>query len=135
MAHTVLICDDAAFMRNVLADILRQAGLQVVAEAETGKEAVEKYRELKPNLVLMDIVLPEGSGLDAVRQIIGEFPDARILVCSAVGQQSMVAEAIRAGARDYVVKPFQTNRVLEAVHRVLDSPIGLRSHIPGPLTE
>ncbi len=119
MGRTVLICDDAIFMRTMIADILKQAGFEVVGEAETGSEAVERYRELKPDLVTMDIVMPDMGGIDAVREIVKEDPDAKILMCSAMGQQALVVEAIQAGARDFVVKPFQPSRVLEAVQRVL----------------
>jgi len=119
MQRTVLICDDAIFMRTVLGDILREAGFDVVGEAETGREAVEKYRELQPDLVTMDIVMPDMGGIDAVREIIKEHPKARIIMCSAMGQQALVVEAIQAGARDFIVKPFQPARVLEAVQRVL----------------
>ncbi|HEX6939410.1 MAG TPA: response regulator [Longimicrobiales bacterium] len=119
MGRTVLICDDAIFMRSMIADILKQAGFEVVGEAETGAQAVERYRELKPDLVTMDIVMPDMGGIDAVRQIVAEDPDAKVLMCSAMGQQALVIEAIQAGARDFVVKPFQPSRVLEAVQRVL----------------
>jgi two-component system, chemotaxis family, chemotaxis protein CheY len=119
MARTVLICDDALFMRSMLADILTSAGFEVVGEAQTGTEAVKQYRALHPDLVTMDIVMPEMGGIDAVRAIMKEFPHARILMCSAMGQQALVIEAIQAGARDFVVKPFQPSRVLEAVQRVL----------------
>ena len=119
MLKTVLICDDAVFMRTMLADILTQAGFAVIGQAKTGAEAVDKYRELRPDLVTMDIVMPDMGGIDAVRTIMGEYPDARILMCSAMGQQSLVIEAIQAGARDFIVKPFQPSRVLEAVQRVL----------------
>lgn len=119
MAHTVLVCDDAIFMRTMIADILTQAGYQVVGEAESGVEAVQRYQELKPDLVTMDIVMPEMGGIDAVREIIKHDPDARILMCSAMGQQALVVEAIQAGAKDFVVKPFQPARVLEAVQRLL----------------
>lgn len=119
MGKTVLVCDDAIFMRAMIGDILRQAGFEVVGEAETGVQAVEKYRELKPDLVTMDIVMPDMGGIDAVRAIIAEFPNAQILMCSAMGQQALVVEAVQAGARDFVVKPFQPSRVLEAVQRVL----------------
>lgn len=119
MSQTVLICDDAIFMRTMIGDILTQAGFQIVGEAETGVQAVEKYRSLKPNLVTMDIVMPDMGGIDAVRAIMKDFPDAKILMCSAMGQQALVIEAIQAGARDFVVKPFQPSRVLEAVQRVL----------------
>jgi two-component system, chemotaxis family, chemotaxis protein CheY len=119
MARTVLICDDALFMRSMLADILEQAGFDVVGQAETGAEAVKQYRDLQPSLVTMDIIMPDMGGIDAVREIVKEFPDANILMCSAMGQQALVIEAIQAGARDFVVKPFQPSRVLEAVQRVL----------------
>ncbi|HEX7049026.1 MAG TPA: response regulator [Longimicrobiales bacterium] len=119
MARTVLICDDAIFMRTMIGDILRQAGFEVVGEAETGEQAVARYEELKPDLVTMDIVMPDMGGIDAVRQIMAGDPNAKILMCSAMGQQALVVEAIQAGARDFVVKPFQPSRVLEAVQRVL----------------
>jgi len=119
VAHTVLVCDDAIFMRTMITDILMQAGYEVVGEAETGAQAVQKYRELKPDLVTMDIVMPDMSGIDAVREICREDPGARILMCSAMGQQGLVVEAIQAGAKDFVVKPFQPSRVLEAVQRLL----------------
>lgn len=119
MGRRVLICDDAIFMRTMLADILKQAGFDVVGEADTGAKAVERYEELKPDLVTMDIVMPDMGGIDAVREIVKEHPDAKILMCSAMGQQALVIEAIQAGARDFVVKPFQPSRVLEAVQRVL----------------
>ena len=119
MGRRVLICDDAIFMRTMLADILKQAGFEVVGEADTGAKAVDRYRELKPDLVTMDIVMPDMGGIEAVREICKADPDARILMCSAMGQQALVVEAIQAGAKDFVVKPFQPSRVLEAVQRVL----------------
>ncbi len=119
MSHTVLVCDDAIFMRTMIGDILSQAGYEVVGEAETGTQAVEKYVSLKPDLVTMDIVMPDMGGIDAVREIVQHDPGARILMCSAMGQQALVVEAIQAGAKDFVVKPFQPSRVLEAVQRVL----------------
>lgn len=119
MAHTVLVCDDAIFMRTMIADILTQAGYKVVGEAESGVEAVRRYQELTPDLVTMDIVMPEMGGIDAVREIVKHDPQARILMCSAMGQQALVVEAIQAGAKDFVVKPFQPARVLEAVQRLL----------------
>lgn len=120
MSQTVLICDDAIFMRTMIGDILKQAGFEIVGEAATGVEAVQRYEELKPDLVTMDIVMPEMGGIDAVREITQRNAGARILMCSAMGQQALVIEAIQAGARDFVVKPFQPSRVLEAVQRVLD---------------
>lgn len=119
MSHTVLVCDDAIFMRTMIGDILSQAGFEVVGEAESGAQAVEKYRQLRPDLVTMDIVMPDMGGIDAVRAICKDDPEARILMCSAMGQQALVVEAIQAGAKDFVVKPFQPSRVLEAVQRVL----------------
>jgi two-component system chemotaxis response regulator CheY len=115
----VLVCDDAIFMRTMISDILTQAGFEVVGEAESGAQAVAKYRSLKPDLVTMDIVMPDMGGIEAVREICKTDPDAKILMCSAMGQQALVVEAIQAGAKDFVVKPFQPSRVLEAVQRVL----------------
>lgn len=119
MNQTVLVCDDAIFMRTMISDILSQAGFEVVGEAESGLQAVEKYRILKPDLVTMDIVMPDMGGIEAVREICKGDPEAKILMCSAMGQQALVVEAIQAGAKDFVVKPFQPSRVLEAVQRVL----------------
>lgn len=119
MNRTVLICDDAIFMRTMVGDILTQAGYEIVGEAETGTQAVERYKQLRPDLVTMDIVMPEMGGIDAVREITQHDPSAKILMCSAMGQQALVVEAIQAGAKDFVVKPFQPARVLEAVGRVL----------------
>ncbi len=119
MSHTILVCDDAIFMRTMIGDILTGAGYEVVGEAETGVQAVEQYSRLKPDLVTMDIVMPDMGGIDAVREIRRQDPDAKILMCSAMGQQALVVEAIQAGAKDFVVKPFQPSRVLEAVQRVL----------------
>lgn len=119
MTHTVLVCDDAVFMRTMLADILQQAGFTVVGEADTGAKAVDKYKELRPDLVTMDIVMPDMGGIDAVREITAFDPNAKVVMCSAMGQQALVVDAIQAGAKDFVVKPFQPSRVLEAVQRVL----------------
>ena len=120
MSHTVLVCDDAIFMRTMISDILSQAGYEVVGEAETGTQAVERFKALNPDLVTMDIVMPDMGGIDAVREIVKIAPGARVLMCSAMGQQALVIEAIQAGAKDFVVKPFQPSRVLEAVQRVLE---------------
>ena len=119
MGHRVLVCDDAIFMRTMISDILTGAGYEVVGEAETGVQAIQRYRELKPDLVTMDIVMPDMGGIDAVREIVKDDANAKILMCSAMGQQALVVEAIQAGAKDFVVKPFQPSRVLEAVQRVL----------------
>ncbi len=119
MGQTVLVCDDAIFMRTMITDILSQAGYDIVGEAESGAQAVQRYRDLRPDLVTMDIVMPDMGGIEAVREIVKHDPDAKILMCSAMGQQALVVEAIQAGAKDFVVKPFQPSRVLEAVQRVL----------------
>jgi two-component system chemotaxis response regulator CheY len=117
--QTVLICDDMDFIRTVMREILQRAGFDVVGEAVTGLQAIAKYKELRPDLVTMDVVMPDMSGIEAVREICAFDADARILMCSAVEQQPIVAEAIRAGARDFVAKPFRPSSVLEAVQRVL----------------
>ena len=119
MSHTVLVCDDAIFMRTMISDILTQAGFEIVGEAESGSQAVQKYHALKPDLVTMDIVMPDMGGIEAVREICKTDPEAKILMCSAMGQQALVVEAIQAGAKEFVGKPFQRSRVLEAVQRVL----------------
>lgn len=117
----ILIVDDAAFMRMMIKDILTKNGYTVVGEAENGAVAVESYKELKPDLVIMDITMPEMDGIEAVRRIKADDPSARIIMCSAMGQQAMVIDAIQAGARDFVVKPFQPERVIEAVKKALAS--------------
>lgn len=119
MAKKVVIVDDAAFMRMMIKDILTKSGYEVVGEADNGIKAVEKYKELTPDLVLMDITMPEMNGIDAVKTIKEIDPGAKIVMCSAMGQQAMVIESIQAGARDFIVKPFQADRVLEAVRKVI----------------
>ncbi|WP_449540114.1 response regulator [Ferdinandcohnia sp. Marseille-Q9671] len=116
----ILVVDDAKFMRLTLTDILVNANHEVVSQAENGIEAVEKYKQLKPDLVTMDITMPEMNGIDAVKKIREIDSNACIVMCSAMGQQKMVVEAISAGAKDYVVKPFDGSRVLEAINRVLN---------------
>lgn len=116
---TILLVDDAAFMRMMIKDILTKNGYNVVGEAENGLKAVEKYKELNPGLVIMDITMPEMDGISAVKAIKGINPGALIIMCSAMGQQAMVIESIQAGARDFIVKPFQADRVLEAVKKVI----------------
>lgn len=115
----VLVVDDAAFMRMMLKDILTKAGHEIVGEAANGVEAVEKYKELKPDVVTMDITMPEMNGIDAIKEIKKVDPNATVIVCSAMGQQAMVIEAIQAGAKDFIVKPFQAARVIEAIQKVL----------------
>lgn len=117
----VLVVDDTAFMRRMLRELLSKAGLEVVAEAGNGREAVEQYRQVRPALVIMDITMPELDGIAAVREIVREDPSARIVMCSALGQQELIIEALEAGAQDFVVKPFVPEKVLEAVHKVLGS--------------
>jgi len=119
MSKSVLVVDDAAFMRMMIKDILSKNGYSVVGEAENGAVAIEKYRELKPDLVTMDITMPEMDGISAVKEIKKIEPAAKIIMCSAMGQQAMVIDAIQAGAKDFVVKPFQPERVLEAVSKAL----------------
>ena len=119
MAKNILICDDAAFMRMMIKDILTKNGYTVIGEAENGAKAVEKYAELKPDLVLMDITMPEMDGIAALKAIKAADSGANIIMCSAMGQQAMVIESIQAGAKDFIVKPFQAERVLEAVKKVV----------------
>ena len=107
-------------MRTLLREILEQAGYEVVGEATTGTEAVDRYKQLRPDLVTLEVVMPDLGGIDVVREIVESDPEARILMCSALGQQALIAEATEAGAREFVVKPFQPSRVLEAVQRVLE---------------
>lgn len=119
MAQRILIVDDAAFMRMMVKDILSKNGFEVVGEAENGKVAIEKYKELKPDLITMDITMPEMDGIAAVKKIKEIDDSARIIMCSAMGQQAMVIDAIQAGAKDFIVKPFQPDRVIEAVRKAL----------------
>lgn len=119
MAIRVLIVDDAAFMRMLLKDIVTKAGMEVVGEAANGQEAIDKYNELKPDVVTMDITMPVMDGIQAIKEIKKQDPAAKIIVCSAMGQQAMVIEAIQAGAKDFIVKPFQANRVIEAIQKVI----------------
>jgi two-component system, chemotaxis family, chemotaxis protein CheY len=121
VGHTVLVCDDAIFMRTMIADILAAAGYEVIGEAETGVQAVQKYRELKPDLVTMDIVMPKLNGIEALKAIKALDPAARIVMCTAVGQEQMVKLAIKSGAKGYIIKPFQAPKVLEEVKNVLAS--------------
>lgn len=119
MVKKVLIVDDAIFMRDMIKDILTKGGYDIVGEAENGKDAIVRYKELKPDLVTMDIVMREKSGIDAVKEITKVDKDARIIVISAMGQQSMIVDAIQAGAKGFVVKPFKAEVLLEEVKRVL----------------
>jgi len=114
-----MLVDDAAFMRMMLKDILSSNGYEIVGEAENGAVAVEKYIDLRPEITIMDITMPEMDGLKAVKEIRAKDSGAKIIMCSAMGQQAMVIEAIQSGAKDFVVKPFQPDRVLEAVAKAL----------------
>ncbi|MBO4515513.1 MAG: response regulator [Lachnospiraceae bacterium] len=120
MAKSVLICDDAAFMRMMIRDILTKNGYVVAGEAENGIKAIEKYQETNPDLVLMDITMPEMDGIQALKEIKKLNENALVVMCSAMGQQAMVIESIQAGAKDFIVKPFQADRVIEAVRKVLE---------------
>ena len=115
----VLIVDDAAFMRMMVKDILSKNGFEVVGEAANGLQAIELYKKERPDVVTMDITMPEMDGIEAVKEIKKIDPNARVVMCSAMGQQSMVMDAIKAGAKDFIVKPFQADRVIEAIQKVL----------------
>ncbi|MBK5240375.1 response regulator [Clostridium sp.] len=115
----VLIVDDAAFMRMMIKDILEKNGFDVIGEANNGIKAVEMYKVERPDVVTMDITMPEMDGIEAVKAIKAFDPTAKIIMCSAMGQQTMVMDAIRAGAKDFIVKPFQADRVLEAIKKVV----------------
>ncbi|MDQ0285567.1 two-component system chemotaxis response regulator CheY [Desulfofundulus luciae] len=119
MGKRILVVDDAAFMRMMIKNIVTKNGYEVAGEAENGKQAVEKYAELKPDIVTMDITMPEMDGIEAVKAIRAVDPNASIIMVSAMGQQAMVMDAIQAGARDFIVKPFQQDRLLQAIERVL----------------
>ena len=119
MAQKILVVDDAAFMRMMLKDILTKGGYEVIGEAGDGVEALAKYQELKPDLVTLDITMPNKDGIAALKDIKAFDPSALCVMCSAMGQQSMVIEAIQAGAKDFIVKPFQADRVIESIRKVL----------------
>ncbi len=119
MSIKVLIVDDAAFMRNMIKDIFSADEFEVVGEGANGIEAVEKYMEFKPDIVTMDIVMPLKSGIEAVKDIMAQDADAKVIMCSALGQDSLIMEAIEAGAKDFIVKPFKPEKVLEVVRQVV----------------
>lgn len=118
MAKRILITDDALFMRVTLKNILTQNGYEVVGEAVNGADSVRLYKELRPDVVTMDITMPEMDGISALKEIRSVDPDASVVMCTAMGQKNMVVEAIQAGAKDFIVKPFQPDRVLEAIGKV-----------------
>lgn len=116
----VLVVDDALYMRTMIRDILSGTGrFEIVGEASNGREAVERYVDLKPDLVTMDIVMPELDGIEATREILGRNPSAVIIMCSALGQEALVIESIAAGAKDFIVKPFTPEKVLKVIENVL----------------
>jgi two-component system chemotaxis response regulator CheY len=119
MSKRVLIVDDAVVMRMMIKGILNKSGFEVVGEAQNGVEAVDKYKALTPDLVTMDMVMPEMDGITAVRQIISHDPNATIIMCTSMGQQALVVEAIQAGAKSFITKPFQPPKILETISKVL----------------
>ena len=119
MANRILIVDDAAFMRMMIRDILSKNGFEVVGEAQDGAQAIEKFKELRPDLITMDITMPEMDGIAALKEIKKVDPNAKVIMCSAMGQQAMVIDAIQAGAKDFIVKPFQADRVIEAISKAI----------------
>lgn len=119
MAKNILVVDDAAFMRMMLKDILTKNGYTVVGEAANGREAIDRYKELKPDLVTLDITMPDMDGLTAIKELRKLDCSANVIMCSAMGQQAMVIEAVQSGAKDFLVKPFQPERVIDAVKKVI----------------
>lgn len=117
----ILIVDDAAFMRMMVKDTLAKGGYTDVVEAVDGADAVEKFNEIKPDLVLMDITMPNMDGLEALKAIKASNPDSAVVMCSAMGQESMVIEAIKSGAKDFIVKPFKPDRILKTVSGIIDA--------------
>ena len=115
----ILVVDDAVFMRKVVSDALAKSGHEVIGEASNGQEAVERFQELSPDVTTLDITMPEKDGLAALKEILSVEPAAKVVMCSALGQESKVLEAIKAGAKDFVVKPFQPDRVLDAIGKAL----------------
>ncbi len=130
MSITIMVVDDASFMRSMIRDIFSQGPFVIAGEAENGVEAVRLYRELRPSLTTMDIVMPQMDGLTALREILKLDAAAKVVMCSALGQESLIAEAIEAGARDFIVKPFQPSRVLKVVQSVLGLNDQYQPHSP-----
>ena len=122
MGKKILLVDDAAFMRKMIKDTLSKNGYTELFEAEDGADAVEKYSEIHPDLVIMDITMPNMDGLEALKGIRGKDGDANVVMCSAMGQESMVMDAVRSGAKDFIVKPFKPERVLKTVNSILGAP-------------
>ncbi len=124
MSKRVLIADDAAFMREMLRDILTEGGFEVAAEAIDGNEAIELFQEHSPDLVMLDIVMPRKSGLEALKEITSMNPSACVVMCSALGQETLVMDALEAGARDFIVKPFKPEKVIDVVGKALEKSEG-----------
>ncbi len=119
MGHKILVVDDAVFMRNMIREILESEGFEVVGEASNGIEAVEMYKNLKPDLTTMDIVMPSKNGLEALREIRQMDPSAKVIMVSALGQESLVMEALEAGALDFITKPFKKDKVISVIKKIL----------------
>ncbi len=119
MGKKILIVDDAMFMRKLMSDILKKAGYEVVAEAGNGEEAFNKYKEFVPDLVTMDITMPDVNGIEGVKMITKEFPEAKVLMCSAMGQEGMVIDSVKAGAKGFIVKPFVAEKVIAEVQKLI----------------
>lgn len=117
----ILVVDDAVFMRTIIKSILANSEYNVVGEASNGAEAIVRYRELRPDIVTLDITMPIMDGIQALKGIKAEFPDAKVVMCSAMGQQALVIEAVQAGAMDFIIKPFNKERVFEALHKVVNN--------------
>jgi len=120
MGIDVLIADDLKFIKLVLRELVEKAGFRVVGEASNGQEAVELYKDKRPDVVLMDITMPKMDGLSALKQILKIDPQAKIIMCSALGQQSLIVQALQLGAKDFIVKPFREDRVIAAIKKILD---------------
>lgn len=119
MPRRVLVVDDAIFMRTAVKKILGEAGFEIIGEAENGEIAISKYGELNPDVVIMDITMPVMDGISAAKTILQRDPNAKIIMCTALGQQNLVIEALQAGAKDYIVKPFQPERVVQGISKAL----------------
>ena len=120
MGINVLIADDLKFIKLVLRELVEKAGFRVVGEASNGEEAVELYQDKRPDVVLLDITMPKMDGLTALKQILKVDPEAKVIMCSALGQQSLMVQALQLGAKDFIVKPFREERVIAAIKRILD---------------
>lgn len=120
MGIKVLIADDLKFIKLVLRDLVEKAGFRVVGEASNGEEAIELYQDKRPDVVLMDITMPKVDGLTAMKEILKIDPEAKIIMCSALGQQSLIVQALQMGARDFIVKPFREERVVASIKKILD---------------